>query len=101
VALWLATVFRDYSVILARWQVRRQEREEGRRKAGGRRPRIPRPPGRYGSILTKALEGVRSVDAVKRCEFAAGHGCEGPQPSKLPATKAWEAPRSRVAGRNG
>jgi hypothetical protein len=28
------------------------------------------------------LEGVRSVGAVKWCWFAAGHGCEGPQPSR-------------------
>jgi len=35
-------------------------------------------------MLTKALEGVRSVGAVKRCQFAAGYGCEGPQPSRPP-----------------
>jgi broad specificity phosphatase PhoE len=28
------------------------------------------------------LAGVRSVGAVKRCQFTAGNGCEGPQPSK-------------------
>ncbi|HEX7193809.1 MAG TPA: hypothetical protein VF207_02475, partial [Chthoniobacterales bacterium] len=27
------------------------------------------------------LEGVRSVGAVKGCQFTAGNGCEGPQPS--------------------
>jgi len=35
------------------------------------------------TLLTDPLEGVRSVGAVKRCQFTAGNGCEGPQPSKL------------------
>ena len=39
------------------------------------------------------LEGVRSVGAVKWCQFTAGNGCEGPQPSRPPpiivATTRW------------
>jgi hypothetical protein len=33
-------------------------------------------------LLADPLEGVRSVGTVKRCQFSAGHGCEGPQPSR-------------------
>ena len=43
--------------------------------------------------VTLLLEGVRSVGAVKWCQFTAGNGCEGPQPSKPPpiivATNGW------------
>ena len=33
-------------------------------------------------MLADSLEGARSVGAVKWCRFTAGHGCEGPQPSR-------------------
>src|SRR6266478_1628466 len=39
-----------------------------------------------GRLLADFLEGVRSVGAVQWCQFTAGHGCEGPQPSR-PAPK--------------
>jgi hypothetical protein len=39
------------------------------------------------------MAGVHSVGAVQWCQFTAGSGCEGPQPSKLPpiivATTRW------------
>ncbi len=44
-------------------------------------------------VAGRLLEGVRSLGAVKRCQFTAGNGCEGPQPSRsLPiivATNEW------------
>jgi len=44
-------------------------------------------------IAGRLLEGARSLGAVKRCQFTAGNGCEGPQPSRsLPiivATNEW------------
>jgi len=36
------------------------------------------------TLLADSLEGLRSVGAVKWCQFTAGNGCEGPQPSKPP-----------------
>jgi hypothetical protein len=43
--------------------------------------------------LADSLEGVRSVGAVKWCQFTACNGCEGPQPSKpqpvIVATAGW------------
>jgi len=44
-------------------------------------------------LLADPLEGVRSVGAVKRCWFTAGHGCGGPQALRAPpiivATTGW------------
>jgi hypothetical protein len=44
-------------------------------------------------VAGRPLEGVRSVGAVKWCPFTAGHGCEGPQPSRpqsiIVATNEW------------
>ena len=42
--------------------------------------------------LADSLEGVRSVGAVKWCQFTAGNGCEGPQPSR---------PQSTIVAMNG
>ena len=43
---------------------------------------------------SKELEGVCSVGAVKWCRFAAGDGCEGPQPSRpapiIVAAAGWQ-----------
>ena len=48
-----------------------------------------------GPMLADSLEGVRFVGAVQWCQFTAGHGCEGPQPSR-PAPKrmgqCWRIP---------
>jgi hypothetical protein len=44
-------------------------------------------------LLADALEGVRSVGAVKTVWLSAHRGCEGPQPSRTPpiivATNGW------------
>jgi len=40
-------------------------------------------PGRYGLILTKALEGVRSVGAVKRGWSRLPVAATGAQPSRI------------------
>jgi hypothetical protein len=48
------------------------------------------------------LEGVRSAGAVQRCQFSAGNGCEGPQPSRPPpiilATNEWPWPADSLEG---
>src|SRR4029077_9056697 len=48
-----------------------------------------------GPLLADALEGVRSVGAVKAALISAKHGCQGPQPSRPgpnPMGHCWPIP---------
>jgi hypothetical protein len=50
-------------------------------------------------LLADPLEGVRSVGAVKRCQFSAGNGCEGPQAVHAATGQRCHDPKG-IAGRS-